>query len=113
MNRKTKTLIFICVFGLFGFGCYRKGYADSNAKAAERYNAEYGNDWNSDHSVKHSASYLMGYSRGHSDGWAETRQKDVTECGDKLAEIVVRAGNTKLAGELMVEGYVGHTDGSS
>jgi hypothetical protein len=108
MTKRTMRVgILICVFGLVGFGCYRKGYADSDLKAAERYNTEYGNDWNSDPSAKHSVSYSMGYARGHSDGWGESRQKDVIECGDKLAEVVVRAGSTKIAGELLVEGYVG------
>jgi hypothetical protein len=107
MNRTIRVVILICVFGLFGFCCYRKGYADSDSRAAERHSAEYGSDWNSDPSAKHSVSYSMGYTRGHSDGLGEARQKDLIECGDKLVEVVVRAGSTKIAGELMVEGYVG------
>lgn len=31
---KTRVVVLVCVFGLFGYGCYRKGRADSVAKAA-------------------------------------------------------------------------------
>jgi hypothetical protein len=108
MEMKTKIgiAVLLCVFGLFGYGSYRKGYSDAAAKAAAEHAAEYGNDWNGDPSVKHSASYSLGYTRGHGAGYAETRQKDFVECGEKLAQLAVETGDPKIAARLMVDGYV-------
>jgi hypothetical protein len=106
MKTKIGIVVLLCVFGLFGYSCYRKGYSNAASKAAAEYNAEYGNDWNSDPSAKHSASYSLGYARGHGAGYAETRQKDFIECGGKLAELVVETGNPKVGARLMVDGYV-------
>jgi hypothetical protein len=108
MEMKTKIgiAVLLCVFGLFGYGSYRKGYSDAASKAAAEHAAEYGNDWNGDPSVKHSASYSLGYTRGHGAGYAETRQKDFVECGEKLAQLAVETGDPKIAARLMVDGYV-------
>lgn len=90
MNKWKKFgLCLLIVLGLFlvGYGSYRKGYSDAASKAAADHAAEYGNDWNSDPSAKHSASYSLGYSRGRGAGYAETRQKDFAECGEKLSQL--------------------------
>jgi hypothetical protein len=102
MKMKVGILVLLCVFGLFGYGSYRKGYSDAASKAA----AEYANDSNGDPSAKHSASYSVGYARGHGAGYAETRQKDFVECGEKLAQVAVETGNPKIAASLLVDGYV-------
>ncbi len=103
---KISVVVLLCVFGLFGYGSYRKGYSDAASKAAAEHAVEYGNDWNSDPSVKHSSVYSLGYTRGHGAGYAETRQKDFVECGEKLAQLAVETGNPKIAARLMVDGYV-------
>jgi hypothetical protein len=90
MKTKLGIAVLLCVFGLLGFGSYRKGYSDAASKAAAEHTAEYGNDLNSDDpSAKHSAAYSLGYTRGHGAGYAETRQKDFDECGEKLSELVM------------------------
>jgi hypothetical protein len=94
------------VFGLFGYGSYRKGYSDAASRAATEHAAEYGNDWNGDPSAKHSAAYSLGYARGHGAGYADTRQIDFVECGEKLAQLAVETGNPKIAARLMVDAYV-------
>lgn len=106
MKTKIGIAVLLCVFGLFGYGSYRKGYSDAASKAAAEHSAEYGNDSNGDPSVKHSASYSLGYTRGHGAGYAETRQKDFVECGEKLAQLAVETGDSKIAARLMVDGYV-------
>jgi hypothetical protein len=106
MKTKIRIVVLLCVFGLLGYGSYRKGYSDAVSKAAAEYKAEYGNDSNSDSSAKHSASYSLGYARGHGAGYAETRQRDFVECGEKLAQVAVETGNPKIAARLMVDGYV-------
>src|ERR1700691_6243063 len=106
MKRKTGIVVLLCVFGLFCYGSYRKGYSDAASKAIAEHMAEYGNDSGGDPSAKHSASYSLGYARGHGAGYAETRQKDFVECGEKLAQLAVETGNPKIAARLMVDGYV-------
>jgi hypothetical protein len=106
MRTKTGIVVLLCVFGLFGYGCYRKGSLDAASKAAAEYKAEHQNDSNGDLSVKHSASYSLGYARGRGDGYAETRQKDFFECGEKLAQLAVETGNTKVAAKWVVNGYI-------
>jgi hypothetical protein len=34
MTAKTGIVVLLCVFGLFGYGCYRKGSLDAASKAA-------------------------------------------------------------------------------
>ena len=106
MKTKIGIAVLLCVFGLFGYGSYRKGYSDAASKAATEHAAEYGSDWNGDPSVKHSASYSLGYTRGHGAGDAETRQKDFVECSEKLARLAVETGDPKIASKLIVDGYV-------
>ncbi len=91
---------------IVGYGSYRKGYSGAASRAVAEHAAEYGNDWSGDPSVKHSASYSLGYTRGHGAGYAETRQKDFVECGEKLAELAVETRNAKMAARLMEDGYV-------
>jgi hypothetical protein len=102
MKTKIGIVVLLCLFGLFSYGCYHKGY--SNAAAA--YQAEYGTDWSNDPSVHHSASYTTGFARGHAAGSVETRQKDFSECGEELAKLVVETGDSKVAGKWMAEGYI-------
>jgi len=108
MEMKTKIgiVVLLCLFGLVGYGSYSKGYSDAASSAATEHATEYGNDWNGAPSVKHSASYSLGYARGHGAGYAETRQKDFVECGEKLAQLAVETRNPKIAARLMVDGYV-------
>jgi len=106
MKTKIGIVVLLCVFGLFGYSCYRKGYSNGALKAATEYKTEYGNDWSSDSSAKHSASYSLGYARGHGAGYAETRQKDFIECGEKLAQLAVETGKPKVGARLMLRGYV-------
>jgi hypothetical protein len=96
----------LVVFGVLGYGCYRKGLSDGTRRAASAYNEEYGNDWNSDPAVKHSASYSMGYSRGHASGYGEAHLKDFDECGDQLARVVIETRNAKIGGRLLAEGVI-------
>jgi hypothetical protein len=106
MRTKAGFAVLLCLFGILSYGSYRKGNSDATSRAAVEHVAEYGNDSNGDLSVKHSASYEIGYARGHGAGWAETRQKDFVECGEKLAQVAVEASNPKIAARLLVEGYV-------
>lgn len=106
MKTKIGIVALLCAFGLFGYGSYRKGYSDAASRAATEHATEYGNDWNGDPSVKHSTSYSLGYARGHGAGYAEIRQKDFVECGEKLAQLAVETGGSKIAARLMVDGYV-------
>lgn len=106
MKTKIGIAVLLCVFGLFGYGSYRKGYSDAASKAAAEHAAEYGNDSNGDPSVEHSASYLLGYTRGHGAGYAETRQKDFAECSEKLAQLAVETRDPKIAARLLVDGYI-------
>ena len=95
MKTKIGIVVLLCMFGLFGYGSYRKGYSDAASKATAQHIAEYGNDSNGDPSAKHSASYSVGCARGHGDGYAETRKKDFVECGGKLAQLAVETGTQK------------------
>ena len=106
MRTKIGIVVLLCVFSLFGYCCYRKGYSNAASKAAAAYKAESGNDWNSDPSAKHSASYSLGYGRGHGAGYAESRQKDFVECGERLAQLAVETGNAKVAARWVVNGYI-------
>lgn len=88
-----------------GYGSYRAGYSKAINKDARDYATEYGNDWKSDPTAKHSAAYSIGYSRGNATAWAETHNKDVVVCGDHLAQLAVEAGNVKVAGKWLAEGF--------
>jgi len=85
---------------------YKRGYSVADAKDQADRLAEYRNDTNSDASLKHSPSYNFAYIHGRADGAIEARQRDITDCGDQLAGIVVRSGDTKEAGRLLASGYV-------
>ena len=106
MKTKIGVAVLVCVFGLFGYGSYCKGRSDAASQASAEYDAEYWNDWNGDPSVKHSASYSLGYARGHGTGYAETRQKDFVECGEKLAQLAVKTGDPKIAASLVADGFL-------
>jgi hypothetical protein len=106
MKTKLGIAFLICLVVGIGYACYRKGYTDGAVKVTTAYIEESKNDWNSDPAVKHSATYSMGYSRGLANGSIEARQKTLTECGDKLAEVVIETGNAKVGGKLLVDGYI-------
>jgi hypothetical protein len=106
MKNTFRLLALLLVFGLSGYGFYRKGYSVAASEAGSARQAEYGNDWNSDSSAKHSVSYSLGYARGHGAGYAETRQSDFFECGEKLAQLAVDSGDPKVAGRLLASGDV-------
>src|SRR5207302_11335705 len=107
MEMKTKIgiVVLLCLFGLVGYGSYSKGYSDAATSAATEHGTEYGNDWNCDPSVKHSASYWLGYARGHGAGYADTRQKDFVECGEKLAQLAVDTRRRKSATRQLLDGH--------
>jgi hypothetical protein len=89
---------------LFGYGGYRKGY--SKATADEQ--AELANDISNsdDPSAKHSFIFSRAYTHGEAAGKTEARLRDVTECGDKLAKVVVDTRDTKTAAQLLVNGDI-------
>jgi hypothetical protein len=108
MKHLIEAAIFLVLFGLFGYICYRRGY--SNAQRDEFADADA--DLRGDGPVRdqwHSTSYFRGYHQGIVFGSTEAGVKAINECGQRLAWLGVTAGNDRAAkamGKLLVEGYV-------
>jgi hypothetical protein len=104
MKTQKTLLVFLilALIGLFGYGCYRKGYSDATSKAAANYEAEYRNDWSNDPSVKHSTGYSLGYASGHAEG----HLKGHDECIEQLVQIVVETRDTKFGAELLAHSLI-------
>jgi hypothetical protein len=109
MTAKTGVLILIVVAGLVGlagYGCYSKGYSEGHTKgysdADARHMAELFED---PHDANHSVVYLMTYRRGAADAGGKIRSEDFEKCSERLAQLAVEAGNAKVAGKWLAEGY--------
>lgn len=105
MKTKIGTPILLILIVVAAYVGYRKGYSDATVNATANRAAEFVDDSNSDPSAQHSPAYSLGYTRGHAFGSVETRQKDFTECGENLAKLAVEAGNAKIAGKWLADGY--------
>ncbi len=88
-----------------GYGSYRLGFKRGAKHNETGWEAVVRNDWNSDPTAKHSVYYTLGFGRGSAAAWEETHDKDVVVCGDHLAELAVEAGNAKVAGKWLAEGF--------
>lgn len=108
MKRLIGAALFLALFGLFGYICYRRGYSKAqrdefaDADADLRGDGPTRDQW-------HSTSYFRGYHQGIVFGSTEAEVKAANECGQRLAWLGVTAGNDraiKAMGKLLVEGYV-------
>jgi hypothetical protein len=105
-TQKTVLAVFgvLVLLGSFGYGGYHKGYS----KAIADDHAELVNDiLNSDDpSAKHSFIFSRAYTHGEVAGRIEARSNDITQCGDKLAQVIVETRDKQVAARLLVNGDI-------
>ena len=89
-----------------GYGSYRLGFKRGAKHNETGWEAVVRNNWNSGTPLPNipsiTRSDLVGEVRQLGE---ETHDKDVVVCGDHLAELAVEAGNAKVAGKWLAEGF--------